>query len=301
MKHLNQSKPTIYLSINLADNMKTKALLFLILFIVGLSVWAQPLRVMTFNIRLDNEGDAQHNWRFRKVEASRLLADQSIDIVGTQEVLKNQLDDLLNGAPDFASVGVGRFDGKEAGEYSAILYRKDKFQVEESGNFWLSESPSTAGSKGWDAACERIVTWARFKEIETDKRFVFLNTHFDHVGVMARKNSAIMLVEKAKIIAGGLPVIISGDFNGEPDSEPVEIIRSSGWLFDAGSFTNSRKGPAWSFHDFGRLPENDRPLIDFIFISADFQVDLYENIFKNIGETYYSDHNPILVQLRFKQ
>jgi endonuclease/exonuclease/phosphatase family metal-dependent hydrolase len=281
--------------------MKSKAFFFLFLVMVGFSVWAQPLRVMTFNIRLDHEGDGQHNWRYRKVEASKLLIDKSIDIVGTQEVLKNQLDDLLQGAPEFAAVGVGRFDGKEAGEYSAILYRKDKFLVEESGNFWLSESPEIAGSKGWDAACERIVTWARFKDIETGKRFVFLNTHFDHVGVKARKNSALLLAKKAEIIAGGLPVILSGDFNGEPNSEPVEIIRSSGWLFDSGSLTDSKKGPVWSFHDFGRLPENERPLIDFIFLSAHFQVDSYENIFESFGNTYYSDHNPIIVQLRFKE
>jgi len=281
--------------------MKSKAFFLLFLVMVGFSVCGQPLRVMTFNIRLDHEGDGQHNWRYRKVEASKLLKDKSIDIVGTQEVLKNQLDDLLDGASDFASVGVGRFDGKEAGEYSAILYRKDKFLVEESGNFWLSESPSNAGSKGWDAACERIVTWARFKDVETGKQFVFLNTHFDHVGVMARKNSALLLVEKAKIIAGGLPVIVSGDFNGEPKSEPVEIIRNSGWLFDSGTLTNSKTGPGWSFHDFGRLPENERPLIDFIFISARFQVDSYENIFESIGDTYYSDHNPIIVQIRFKE
>ena len=281
--------------------MKSKAFFLLFLVMVGFTVSAQPLRVMTFNIRLDHEGDGQHNWRYRKVEASKLLNDKSIDIVGTQEVLKNQLDDLLNGASDFASVGVGRFDGKEAGEYSAILYKKDKFLVEESGNFWLSESPSTAGSKGWDAACERIVTWARFKDVETGRQFVFLNTHFDHVGVIARKNSALLLVEKAEIIAGGLPVIVSGDFNGEPKSEPVEIIRSSSWLFDSGTLTNSKKGPGWSFHDFGRLPENDRPLIDFIFISGHFQVDSYENVFESIGDTYYSDHNPIIVQLRFKE
>ncbi len=257
------------------------------------------IKVMTFNIRLDHAGDGEHNWQFRKSEASELINQKQVDIVGTQEVLKNQLDDLLTGCSSYASVGVGRFDGKEAGEYSAILYRRERFEVLESGNFWLSERPDVAGSKGWDAACERVVSWAKFKDLKSGKQFVFLNTHFDHIGVEARKKSALLLLAKAKMIAGELPVILTGDFNGTPDSEPVKLIINSGWLADAGKLARLSTGPQWSFHDFGRLAVEQRPLIDFIFVTDHFEVMSYENIFAQIGNTFHSDHNPILVELQF--
>ena len=256
------------------------------------------IKIMTFNIRLDHAGDGEHNWQFRKSEASELINQREVDIVGTQEVLKNQLDDLLSGCSSYASVGVGRFDGKEAGEYSAILYKRERFAVLESGNFWLSERPDVAGSKGWDAACERIVSWAKFKDLKSGKQFVFLNTHFDHVGVEARKKSALLLLTKAKMIAGELPVILTGDFNGTPESEPVQLIINSGWLADAGEKAMFSTGPQWSFHDFGRLPAEERPLIDFIFVTDRFEVTTYENIFTPIGNTFHSDHNPILVELQ---
>ncbi|MCC7318445.1 MAG: endonuclease/exonuclease/phosphatase family protein [Bacteroidales bacterium] len=260
----------------------------------------EEIRVMTFNIRLDHAGDGQHNWRFRKEAAAELLSLENVDIVGTQEVLKNQLNDFLSGAPAFASIGVGRFDGDTLGEYSAILYRKARFEVLHSGNFWLSETPDVAGSKGWDAACERIVTWAVMKDLVSNKTFVFMNTHFDHIGHVARKNSAIMLVEKAKQIAGDLPLILTGDFNGNHESDPIQVILKSGWLHDSGQLTAKKSGPKWSFHDFGRLPIAERELIDFIFVTDGIQVNSYKNIFKEIGKTFYSDHNPILVELVLK-
>lgn len=257
-------------------------------------------RVMTFNIRLDHAGDGVHNWRHRKEAAAGLLESDSVDIVGTQEVLKNQLDDLLAKAPAFAAVGVGRFDGKEAGEYSAVLYRKTRFALERSGNFWLSETPDLPGSKGWDAACERIATWAVFRDLQTNKRFLVVNTHFDHVGKLARKNSALMIVEKAAAIAGDLPVIITGDFNGTKSDEPVQIIMQSGWLSDAQATAAHTEGPDWSFHDFGRTPQNERQLIDFIFVSKHFIVGDHQIIFRQIGQTYLSDHNPVLAKIKLK-
>lgn len=279
--------------------------LFGLLFFAFMLAWMptnaqEEIRVMTFNIRLDHAGDGQHNWRFRKKAAAELLSLENVDIVGTQEVLKNQLNDFLSGAPAFASIGVGRFDGDTLGEYSAILYRKDRFEVLHSGNFWLSETPEVAGSKGWDAACERIVTWAVMKDHVTSNTFVFMNTHFDHIGSVARKNSAIMLVEKAKQIAGDLPLILTGDFNGNHESDPIQVILKSGWLHDSGQLTAKKAGPKWSFHDFGRLNISDRELIDFIFVTDGIQVNSFKIIFKEIGETFYSDHNPILVELVLK-
>lgn len=282
-------------------NTQLFGLLFFAFMLACMTTNAQEeIRVMTFNIRLDHAGDGQHNWRFRKEAAAELLSLENVDIVGTQEVLKNQLNDFLSGAPAFASIGVGRFDGDTLGEYSAILYRKARFEVLHSGNFWLSETPEVAGSKGWDAACERIVTWAVMKDLVSNKTFVFMNTHFDHIGHVARKNSAIMLVEKAKQIAGDLPLILTGDFNGNHESDPIQVILKSGWLHDSGQLTAKKSGPKWSFHDFGRLPIAERELIDFIFVTDGIQVNSYKNIFKEIGKTFYSDHNPILVELVLK-
>jgi len=257
------------------------------------------MNIMTFNIRLDHEGDGQHNWRYRKNYAAELLVNESVDIVGTQEVLKNQLDDLLELSPQYAYVGVGRFDGKTGGEYSAILYKRNRFELVRSGNFWLSETPDSIGSKGWDAACERIVTWAIFNDLSTGESFAFFNTHFDHMGQIARIKSAELIVEKAHQIAENLPVILCGDFNGSPDSKPIQSILESGWLKNTYSIANRKSGPSWSFHDFGRLPVDQRQLIDFIFVTDSFQVLSYKNIFKEINNTFYSDHNPIVVQMLF--
>lgn len=284
--------------------MRTYFFAILLCFAPVFAVFAQDsddIRVMTFNIRLDTPVDSLHQWSYRKAEAAKLFSLEAVDIAGTQEVMKHQLDDLLAGAQAFASLGVGRADGKEAGEYSAIFYRKDRFRPERFGNFWLSETPEIAGSKGWDAACERIVSWAVFTDLKTNRQFLFMNTHFDHIGVQARKNSALLLIEKAAELAEMLPVIITGDFNGTPDSEPVEIMLHSGWLFDSKKLAKTTNGPEWSFHDFGRLPENERELIDFIFVNKKVEVKSYSNIFRHLGSTYYSDHNPVIVQLRLTE
>lgn len=255
------------------------------------------LKVMTFNVRFDNPADGQHNWKFRREAAARLIRSLQVDLLGTQEVLKNQLDDFLERLPGYGYVGVGREDGRTAGEYSAVFYLKARFLPVTSGNFWLSQTPETPGSRGWDAACERIVTWAIFRERRSSQELAFFNTHFDHVGQEARRESARLLLLKIKELAGNLPVIVSGDFNAPPDSEPVRIILDSGLLVDSRSSAAVVAGPSWSFHGFGRVPEEERLLIDFIFTSRHFRVLEYQNIFEEIGDTYYSDHNPVLVRL----
>ncbi|MGQ9801673.1 MAG: endonuclease/exonuclease/phosphatase family protein [Candidatus Saccharicenans sp.] len=258
------------------------------------------LKVMTYNVRFDNPADGPHNWQYRREAAASLIRSQSIDLVGTQEVLKNQLDDFLQRLPNYSSIGVGREDGRTAGEFSAILYLKDRFQVVESGNFWLSPIPEIPGSRGWDAACERIVTWGIFEEKASGWRLAFFNTHLDHVGEVARRESARLLLQRIQNLAAALPVILGGDFNAPPETEPIRIILESGFLEDARLQAASISGPGWSFHGFGRLPEEQRPLIDFIFTSRQFEVLEYRNIFERVGETYYSDHNPVLVRLKLR-
>ncbi|MBC7363344.1 MAG: endonuclease/exonuclease/phosphatase family protein [Candidatus Aminicenantes bacterium] len=258
------------------------------------------LKVMTFNLRFDNPEDGKQNWNFRKDRVANLIRSTAADLIGTQEALKNQLDDLLERLPDYNYVGVGRADGQTAGEYSAILYQKKRWQLLKSGNFWLSETPEVPGSRGWDASCERIVTWALLEEKESAYRLALYNTHFDHVGQTARKESALLLLERLKQIAGSLPVILTGDFNATIEAEPIRIILNAGFLRDSRKEAKQVHGPAWSFHGFGRVPEAERPLIDHIFISQPIQVEEYWNIFEASDGVYYSDHNPVLVVLKVK-
>jgi len=259
------------------------------------------LRVMTYNVRFDNPGDGQNAWVFRREAAATLVRGLSADLIGTQEMLKNQLDDFLERLPDYGYVGVGREDGRTAGEYSAVFYRRDRFEVVESDTFWLSQTPEVPGSKGWDAACERIVTRAIFREKSSGLELIFFNTHLDHVGQTARRESARLLVERISQLAEGRPVILSGDFNAPPGSEPIRVILDSGFLSDSRSLAGTVTGPDWSFHGFGLLPEEQRQLIDFVFVSRHFRVLEYRNIFERVNNTYHSDHNPVLVKLEINR
>lgn len=140
------------------------------------------MNVMSFNIRMSTKSDGANWWEYRKDLAANVIKFYDVDMFGAQEVLHNQLTDLLDRLPDYGYVGVGREDGKTKGEYSPIFYRKDRFSVVKSGNFWLAEDMNAVGKKGWDAACERVATWAVFKDKESEKEFFFLNTHLDHMG-----------------------------------------------------------------------------------------------------------------------
>ncbi|PKP54156.1 MAG: endonuclease [Bacteroidetes bacterium HGW-Bacteroidetes-1] len=283
--------------------MKLNYLLLLVFILFVSAGFGQNMKmnVMTFNVRLDHDGDGQHNWKYRKDATAELLQTMDVDILGTQEVLRNQLDDFLLRLPSYRAIGVGRADGKTKGEYSAILYKADRFDVEDSGNFWLSETPDKAGSKGWDAAYERVVTWARMKDMKTGIRFMFFNTHFDHKGEIARKESAILLMEKIRNLSLGVPVILSGDFNGILNSDPVRIILENGFFFDSRTLSKLVKGPDWSFHGFGLVPVESRGLIDFIFLTKEIEAIEYENIFRVVGDTYLSDHNPVFVKIVISQ
>lgn len=228
-----------------------------------------PLRVMTFNIRCDNPDDGLNNWQYRKDAVAGIIKEYAVDLLGTQEVLANQLRDLKERLPRYAAVGAGRADGKEAGEYCAVFYRKDKFEAEKSGRFWLSETPEVAGSKGWDGACERIVTWTILREKQSNKRFFCINTHLDHVGETARRESVKLLLERAKTESGGLPVIITGDFNASPESEVIRRVLADGKFFDTRLTAPSIPEISGTYHGFGKTPDEDRNIIDYIFVTGD--------------------------------
>ena len=150
----------------------------------------------TFNVRYDNPGDSLNNWKNRKDRVAAFVKEQKLDIVGMQEVLHNQLEDLKERLPEYAEVGVGRKDGKTRGEYSPLFFRKDRFELLDSNTFWLSQYPDSVGFIGWDGACCRIATWAKLRDRQSGKVFMAVNTHFDHVGTQARTQSALLIIEK---------------------------------------------------------------------------------------------------------
>jgi endonuclease/exonuclease/phosphatase family metal-dependent hydrolase len=256
-----------------------------------------PLRVMTFNIRYDNPDDSLNSWQYRKDVAAEMIKEYDVDLLGTQEVLINQFNDLKERLPQYAAIGVGRADGKEAGEYSAIFYRRGKFEEEKSGVFWLSETPDVAGSKGWDGACERIATWAVLKEKATGNRLFFINTHLDHVGKVARREGVKLLLERTQAESNGLPVIITGDFNASPESEIIRQILADKKFFDTRLLAPSMQEISGTFHGFGKVPLEQYGIIDYIFVSGGVTVNTCVAVPEKWENIYLSDHTPVVVRI----
>jgi endonuclease/exonuclease/phosphatase family metal-dependent hydrolase len=179
-----------------------RTLLLLLFLMAAFTSSAQLMKIMSYNIRLDTPQDSINQWPKRAYKVYALIKKYDPDLIGLQEVLHHQLMDLLQNLPAYSYIGVGRDDGKTKGEYSAILYKKDRFEVINQNTFWLSETPELAGSKSWDAAITRVASWGKFKDLKSNKQFLMINTHFDHIGKEARKNSAILLKQRASEIAG---------------------------------------------------------------------------------------------------
>jgi len=197
------------------------SILALMMFALGFS---QNLKVMSFNIRLNVDSDKENSWTNRKQDVADLLSYYHPDYFGVQEALPEQMKDIKNGLKNYDYVGVGRDDGKEKGEFSAIFYDTERLQMVKSGTFWLSETPEKP-SKGWDAALNRICTYALFRDKESKKEFMALNLHFDHVGNVARVKSSELILKKIKELnPKNLPVTVTGDFNLTEDSEPIKIM-----------------------------------------------------------------------------
>jgi endonuclease/exonuclease/phosphatase family metal-dependent hydrolase len=174
-----------------------KYLLVFIGLLIQQTQYAQShLNVITFNIRLDIASDSMNAWEYRKDKVTSQLLFHEADIIGIQEALHNQVMDMEQGMPNYRYAGGGREDGKIKGEYSAIFYNTGRLELLQSATFWLSKTPSVPGSKSWDAAITRIVTWAKFRDKITDNIFFHFNTHFDHIGKMARRESALMIQKR---------------------------------------------------------------------------------------------------------
>lgn len=255
------------------------------------------LNVMSFNIRYDNPEDSLDNWQYRRDRAANAVRFYDADIVGTQEVLHNQLLDLKQRLPEYTAIGVARDDGKEDGEYNVLFYKTDRFKELESGTFWLSETPDQP-SRGWDGACNRVATWARLQDIASGKEILALNTHLDHVGKEARREGVNLMFSKVNQLGNGAPVVVTGDFNSNPDSEVVRHITNAddpNHLTDSRSVAGVVYGPMWSWHDFGKIPYEYRPLIDYIFVRGDMSVDRYGVLAETENGQFLSDHAPVLV------
>lgn len=263
----------------------------------------ERMRVMTFNIRYDNPDDGSDIWANRKDKVISMINFYDADIVGTQEVLKNQKTYLDEHLKDFISVGVGREDGVDKGEFSAVFFKKDRFELLNSGTFWLSETPEVIGSVGWDAALERISTWTKLKDKITGKEFFIFNTHYDHIGKQARIKSSELIIAKIKSIADNLPVILTGDFNVTEDNDAYKTIVAGPDLkmYDA-QFNSSEPhhGPNWTFHGFEEVAENERPKIDYIFVNDKITVLKHGVLSDRFDGGYPSDHLPVLIEAVIK-
>jgi endonuclease/exonuclease/phosphatase family metal-dependent hydrolase len=233
--------------------------------------YAVPFRVMTYNIRMDTTSDGVNRWDLRKDRVSHLIQYYNPDLIGVQEALSHQVADLHAALPSFGWYGVGRDDGKDQGEFSAIFYRLNLFELRNKGTFWLSETPDMPGSKGWDAALPRICSWVKLKDRRTNKRVCCFNTHLDHVGRVARKESARLILALIHEIAGSMtPTILTGDFNVGPESDPYRTIITNTSLQDAKHMTISpHYGPhgTWSSFDVRRRIGQR---MDYIFISSHY-------------------------------
>lgn len=275
-------------------------LLQLIIFTIpAFSQKSERINAMSFNIRYDNPADGDQNWHKRKENVVRMINFYDLDIIGMQEVLVSQLNYLKENLKGYQAVGVGREDGKEKGEFSPVLYRKDRFKELKSGTFWLSETPEKV-SKGWDAALERIATWVVLKDKNTGKEFIFMNTHFDHRGKQARIESAKLLKSKASELAAGLQLILTGDFNLTPESEGIQtIIKADGknTLVNSSGLATFKYGPDWTSTGFKDRPFEQRKVIDYVFLKQISKVNRYAVITEKLNDLQLSDHCPVFVQL----
>ncbi len=260
-------------------------------------VSAQNLNVLTFNIRLNvAEKDSLNNWSNRKDKVAGQILFHHAQIVGVQEALPNQVQDLHQRLPGYNFVGVAR---ETNGEFCAIYYDTARLVVEQQSTFWLSENTALVGGKGWDAACPRIVTYARFRDRITQKLFFVFNTHFDHMGVVARRQSALLLVQKVREIAGKLPVIVLGDFNANPNDEPIKILTDRSnpdSLLDSQDLSSEpHYGPLGTFNGFKEV-EGAAP-IDYIFIKNKVRILQHATLAASWKGYFASDHFAVFAKV----
>lgn len=254
------------------------------------------ITVMSYNIRFDNPNDGINAWPHRKDHVAEMMGPEKYgtDIVGLQEALLHQIEELQERLPGYDWVGVGRDDGKNKGEFSPIFYLKDRFELIATNTFWLSENTDYPGSKSWDTAITRIVTWARFTDKQTEQDFYVLNTHFDHRGLQARYESSRIIVEKIASLNPEIPVVLTGDLNINEQNEAYKVLSDAEIIHDARYISDAgHEGPTATFNDWEELraPESR---IDYIFVSDGVRVLNHRILDDRYDGRFPSDHLPVI-------
>jgi endonuclease/exonuclease/phosphatase family metal-dependent hydrolase len=267
------------------------------------------LRVMTFNIRYGTADDGEDRWEKRRQMVIDVLRENQLDVVGLQEALDFQISQIRQGLSEYGQLGVARDNGKAKGEYCAILYRRDRFDVNESGTFWFSDTPEVPGSNQWGSACVRICTWARFVEKKSGNAFYHYNLHLDHVSQMSREKSAVLLAHRIREREHTDPFIVTGDFNAGENNPAVMYLKGKAAL---GEGESKFKNPVPAVDTFRVLHPDANEVgtfnvfkgnrggekIDFIFTLPDVQVLEAQIVHTERNGHYPSDHFPVTARLR---
>lgn len=281
----------------------------LVLCAAVVSAWFSPasarpsndeLKVMSFNIRIDTKADGPNQWSNRRDSAANMIRFYDIDIFGAQEVFANQMTDLQERLPEYGSIGIGLEDGKSKGQHDPIFWKKERFELLDHGFFWFAEDINAIGQRAWDAASPRMGSWAILKDKISKRKLFFMNVHIDHIGQVARRESAKLILDRLGALAGDLPVIVTGDFNAEPDSEPIRILLDPAnpeHLTHTRSVAPVRYGPEWSYHNYGRLAKN--MWLDYIFVRGGLETLRHGCLAEKLDDLYISDHCPVMAGLRF--
>jgi len=290
--------------------MKKTFIIILLTLAIQTNSIAQVINIASYNIRYENKSDSLNGngWGQRLPVITKLIQFHDFDIFGAQEVFYGQLNGMLFLMPEYEFIGVGRTDGEKSGECSPVFYKKDKYKLMQSGNFWLSETDGKP-SVGWDAALPRICTWGKFQIKENGVCFWYFNLHMDHIGVKARLESSKLVLEKIKTMTGGEPVILTGDFNSDQTSEGYKLISSSGILQDSYEVAEVRYATNGTFNNFN--PQQKTNIrIDHIFVSKGFRVMRYgiltDTYWTETGKGSFvtrmpSDHFPVKVVVTLKK
>ena len=251
------------------------------------------IKVMSYNIRLSSgtiKADSIYHWEHRKQASLNLMHEENPTVFGLQEACPDQMDYMVENLPEYGYIGVGRDDGKRKGEFMSIFYKKEEVEFIDGGTFWLSETPDQV-SKGWDAACFRTCTWALLKKKDTGKKFVYMNTHLDHMGKVAREESIKLIVERAEKLTGGkLPVFITADFISPTSNAIFKPMQEA--MLDArveAPVTDDRG----TLNCWGTTPPG--VVIDHVFYRG-AEAQKFEVLRdKDYGAPYVSDHYPVML------
>ncbi len=277
-------------------NRFSKTIIVALILLKGSLFYSQNIKLITYNIRLDVAMDGENDWTHRKDFFASQIQFYEPDIFGVQEAKPNQVIDINALLPLYANVGMGR-EGEGQGESSNIYYKKDRFIVSESSTFWLSETPNEI-SKGWDAACNRVCTYALFKDQKTKTTFWVFNTHLDHVGEEARTKGMELILSKIELLnTKKYPVFFMGDFNSEPDTD--RIIQLKKIMNDSRDISKEKPfGPSGTFNNF-KHDQAVTKLIDYVFVSKNnkFEVLKYAVLSDSKDLRYPSDHLPVYVEV----